>query len=200
MDGVEDDPLTGKTTGLDIRPFRDWFVPFNADRLVHPYAVDLEIREPQLYDLSSVGEDETLAEPARLPPAVPPITGFAPISEQVALARADARRHPVPDSWVPDEQRPEQSLAAAISTAGASGHLTHQPGPDLDVTTAGVLRFTPHGAHPVTGQAWVEVVYLSGRTELPMAAVVAFTPDPSIRQRWQNLFIGLGTPGDHQSA
>jgi hypothetical protein len=99
---------------------------------------------------------------------------------------------------VPDEQRPEQSLAAANAIAGLRGHLTHQPGPNLDVTAAAVLGFTPHGAHPATGQAWAEVVYLSGRTELPMAAVVAFTPDPSIRQRWQDVFKGR-LPGVDES-
>jgi hypothetical protein len=197
MDGVEDDPLAGKTSGLDIRPFRDWFVPFNPDSLVHPYAVDLDTGAPELYDLTQDGE-HGLADPARPPQAVPPITGFAPISEQVALARADARQHPTPGSWVPDEQRPEQSLAAANAIAGLSGHLTHQPGPSLDVTAAAVLGFTPHGAHPATGQAWAGVVYLSGRTELPMAAVVAFTPDPSIRQRWQDVFKGL-VPGVDES-
>ena len=92
---------------------------------------------------------------------------------------------------MPDEQRPEQSLAAANAIAGLDGHVTHQTGPGLDVTAAAVLGFTPHGAHPATGQAWAEVVYLSGRTELPMAAVVAFTPDPSIGQRWQDVFEGL---------
>lgn len=193
MDGVEDDPLAGKTSGIEVRAFGDWFVPFNTDSLVHPYAIDLDTRAPEVYDLTQDGPG-ALADPARLPPAVPPITGFGPVSEQVALARADARRHPVARAWVPDEQQPEQSLAAAHSVAGLSGHLTHQPGPGLDLTSAAVLRFTPHGAHPATGQAWAEVVYLSGRTELPIAAVVTFTPDPSIRQRWQDVFTRV-VPG-----
>jgi hypothetical protein len=43
----------------------------------------------------------------------------------------------------------------------------------------------PSDARPVTGDAWAEVVYPSDRTGLPIAAIVAFTPDPGVRQRWQ---------------
>jgi hypothetical protein len=34
-------------------------------------------------------------------------------------------------------------------------------------------------------------MYFSGRTELPLAAVVSFTADPTVRERWNAAFTPL---------
>jgi hypothetical protein len=43
------------------------------------------------------------------------------------------------------------------------------------------MSFIVQPARPSTGACWAEVMYFSGRTELPLAAVVSFTPDPGAR-------------------
>jgi hypothetical protein len=53
-----------------------------------------------------------------------------------------------------------------------------------DITQVPVLSFIPQPTHPSTGDCWAEVMYFSGRTELPLAAVISFTPDPTVRERW----------------
>ena len=103
MDGVEDDPLAGKTSGLDIRPFRDWFVPFNPDSLVHPYAVDLDTGAPELYDLTQESRWTSLSRTAgcasseggaTLSRMVPAFPGLADL-----LARRRARAL-MPGGWL----------------------------------------------------------------------------------------------------
>lgn len=59
-----------------------------------------------------------------------------------------------------------------------SGILIHQTGPDGDITQVPVLSFIPQPTHPSTGACWAEVMYFSGRTELPLAAVISFHPGP----------------------
>jgi hypothetical protein len=66
--------------------------------------------------------------------------------------------------------------------------LIHQTGPDGEITQVPVLSFIPLPAHPSTGACWAEVMYFSGRTELPLSAVVSFTPDPTVRERWNAAF------------
>ena len=54
-----------------------------------------------------------------------------------------------------------------------------------------MLSLIPQPAHPCTGACWSEVMYFSGRTELPLAAVVSFTADPTVRERWNAAFTPL---------
>ncbi len=190
MDGVENDPLVHKTSGIEVNPVVDWFVPFNVDSRVHPYAVDLRAREPYLYDLTMVGADGhgAVTDPAPLDQLPSDVDGLAPISELVAAARGQARTRQAPTEWIPDESDPARSFAELAARPTVSGILRHQTGPDGEVTEVPVLSFTPHPAHPATGTAWAEVFYFSGRTELPLAAVVSFRPDRSVRERWEVVF------------
>jgi hypothetical protein len=83
---------------------------------------------------------------------------------------------------------PARSLAHTGACLTTSGILIHQTGPDGEITHVPVLSFTPQPAHPSTGDCWAEVMYFSGRTELPLAAVVSFTPDLTVRERWNAAF------------
>jgi hypothetical protein len=189
MDGIENDPLAHKTTGLVVNAIVDWFVPFNDDSIVHPYAVELDRSVPQLYDLTVDGGpgEVDLADPTA-PTAPGTVRGLDPVSELVGAARETARSRVDVVLWVPDERDPERSLAEITMHAGSSGVLTLQPGPDAEITEVPVLEFRPHPAHPSTGQAWAGVFFMSGRSELPLDAVVCFEPDPSVRDRWEAIF------------
>lgn len=197
MDGVENDPLVHKTTGIDVNPVGDWFVPFNVDSRVHPYAVDLVEREPDLYDLTVVGSEGeyTITRPEPLDEMPSEVTGLAPISDLVTAARADARTRQAGEEWIPDESDPARSFAELAERPPVSGLLTLQTGPDGEITEVPVLSFTPHPVHPATGTAWAEVTYFHGRSELPLAAVVSFRPDASVRERWEAIFKPLGPSG-----
>lgn len=187
MDGIEDDPLAHKTTGLVVNAVGDWFVPFDEGRVVHPYAVELVPQASRLYDLTRIASEE-IVDPGTLVVPPGPVRGLDPVSEVVALARADLRRQPGRTAWVPDETDPARSLAEIELHAGCSGVLSQQTGPDGDITEVPVLAFSPHPAHPATGEAWAAVMYLSGHSELPLSAVVSFEPDPSVRERWNAMF------------
>jgi hypothetical protein len=189
MDGIEDDPLAHKTSGMEVRSIADWFVPFNHDRIVHPYAVDLAPREFDLYDLTiRDGRYElTRTVPITSNPAT--VTGLEPISELVGLARAAKRQERVAaELWIPDETTAAGSFARLLALGTGGGILTLQPGPDKEITDVPVLSFIPQVAHPSNGHAWAEVMYMSGRSELPLAAVVSFAADPSVKVRWQEIF------------
>jgi hypothetical protein len=190
MDGVEDDPLAHKTTSIDIRPFADWFAPFNVGSRVHPYAVELDGREqPALFDLTGSAEDgQHLTEPVPLTELPATVDGLDPVSDLVAAARREARTRRADSDWVPDENDPVRSFAEIAARPATSGILIQQTGTDGEITEVPVLSFLPQPAHPRTGECWAEVMYFSGRTELPLAAVVSFTPDPTVRERWNAAF------------
>jgi hypothetical protein len=188
MDGVEADPLAHKTSGIEVSPLADWFVPFNVDSRVHPYAVDRRERAPELFDLTPTDADDSLTDPAGPWQAPGSVDGLAPISDLVADARREARTRPAAEEWIPDESDTTRSFAELASRPRLSGFLTQQTGPGGDITEVPVLSFTPHPAHPTTGTAWAEVFYFSGRIELPLAAVVSFRPDTSVRARWEAAF------------
>jgi len=116
------------------------------------------------------------------------VDGLDSVSDLVAAARRDARTHLVRGEWVPDENDPARSFAEIAAYPATSGMLIHQTGPDGEITQVPVLSFIPQPAHPSTGACWAEVMYFSGRTELPLAAVVSFTPDPTVRERWNTAF------------
>jgi len=188
MDGVEDDPLAHKTSNIEVRPLADWFAPFNPGSRVHPYAVDLHVRaQPVLFDLTRSDDDgHHLTRPVALDEMPAIVDGLDPVSHLVAASRRDARTHQKQGQWVPDENNPAASFADIATRPATSGILIQQTGPDGDITHLPVLSFTPQPAHPSNGACWVEVMYFSGRSELPLAAVVSFTPDPTVRQRWNS--------------
>ncbi len=190
MDGVEDDPLAHKTSGIDVRPLADWFVAFNPGAWVHPYALQPHDRDqPDLFDLTQSDDDgHHLTRPVALTQLPGMVDGLDPVSDLVAAARRDPRTHRKQGAWVPDETDPAGSFAEIAACAATSGTLIHQTGPDGELTEVPVLSFIPQPAHPSTGDCWAEVMYFSGRTELPLAAVVAFTPDPTVRDRWNATF------------
>ena len=193
MDGVEDDPLAHKTSRIDVRPLADWFAPFNTGSRVHPYAVELHERDqPDLFDLTRTDDDgHHLTRPVALTEMPQTLDGLDPVSDLVAAARRDARTHHAQGEWVPDENDPAGSFAQIAAHPATSGVLIHQTGPDGEITQVPVLSFNPQPAHPSTGACWAEVMYFSGRTELPLAAVVSFTPDPTVRERWNAAFAPL---------
>jgi hypothetical protein len=197
MDGVEDDPLAHKTSSIDVRPLADWFAPFNIGARVHPYAVELHGRDqPDLFDLTRTDDDgHHLTSPVALGEMPETVDGLDPVTDLVAGARRDARTHRGEDEWVPDENDPARSFAEIAACPATSRILIHQTGPDGELTQVPVLSFIPQPAHPTTGACWAEVMYFSGRTELPLAAVVSFTPDPTVRDRWNTAF----TPPPHGS-
>jgi hypothetical protein len=193
MDGIENDPIAQLSTGMDVRAIADWFVPFNSDSVVHPYVVEPASDRGRLYDLTRTGDDSRLADPAAAIASDGPVRGLDPVSDLVEAARADARGQSNGIAlWVPNDAEPDRSMTAVIEMSGTSGVLTFQAGPDRDTTEAAVLWFKPHPAHPATGQAWAEVMFMSGRIELPLAAVVSFRPDPTVRQRWETIFQTSG--------
>lgn len=195
MDGIEGDPLAHKTAGMDVRGVEDWFVPFNSDRVVHPYAVDLVAREAELYDLTNVdpdgGRELTRVEPVTSMPGN--VSGLGPITDLVGLARAAMRESAHSSGlWIPDEGDAASSFAALLRLTPASGILTLQAGPGQEISEVPVLSFLPQPAHPSNGEPWAEVMYMSGRSELPLAAVVSFEVDPTVKARWQEIFRPLG--------
>lgn len=191
MDGIENDPIAHLTTGMVVNAIADWFVPFNDDSVVHPYAVERESDNGKLYDLTRSSSDGEfgLADPKAAVAVDRPVRGLEPVSDLVTMARGDARgRADRTALWVPDETNPHESLAAVAAVSGTSGVLTFQTGPTGEITQTPVLEFSPHPAHPATGQAWAQVFFMSGRIELPLAAVVSFHTDPTVRQRWETIF------------
>lgn len=184
MDGIEDDPLAPKLTGIDVRGINDWFAPFNNESIVHPYAVDPRERVSRLHDWST----EEIVSPDTLPVPEPPILGMEPLDDLIAAARQQARETAPNGTWIPDPETADESIANAPRGEWVSGLLTFQAEVDGSIKTEPVLRFRPHGHHPRTGRAWAEVAYTSGRSEVPLAVVVAFTPDPSIRENWERMF------------
>lgn len=196
MDGIENDPLAHKTSGIEVRPLTEWFAPSNTDSRVHPYAVDLtEQYEPVLYDLTGTAEhDEHITravEPIEIPNAV---KGLEPASDLVAAARQHARAHHAEDQCIPDESDPARSFAEIATRPMTSGILIHQTGPDGDIAQVPVLSFIPQPTHPSTGACWAEVMHFSGRTEFPLAAVISVTPDLTVRERWNTAFTAPPSP------
>jgi hypothetical protein len=193
MDGVENDPLAHKTSNIDVRPLADWFTPFNIGLQVHPYAVKVHERDqPGLFDLTqSDDHGHHLTHPVALGEMPATVDGLDPVSELVAAARRHARTRLAQGEWVPDENDPARSFAEIAVRPTTSGILIHQTGPDGEITQVPVLSLIPQPAHPCTGACWAEVMYFSGRTELPLAAVVSFTADPTVRERWNAAFTPL---------
>jgi hypothetical protein len=189
--------LARKTSGVEVNPSDEWFLPFNRDSRVHPYALDLRDRVADLFDLTRIDRDgaHILTQARGLGEMPNPVAGLDPISEMVAQARADARPQGRAGVWIPDERNPTRSFADLARRPVVSGVLTQQTGPGGDITEVPVLSFIPQPAHPTSGTASAEVMYFSGRSELPLAAVISFEPDPTVRERWRAAFQPLKPDG-----
>lgn len=187
FDGIEDDPLAHKTTGIDVRPFSQWFAPFNAGDRVHPFAAVQPTPAGSTYDLTHTSREEH-ADPHAPTDQNSILRGLEPISSFVEAARNAADRTDLPRLVIPDPHDPAGSFAALTAASGRSGRLSFQLADDGDIRTEPVLSFTPNRAHPATGQCWSEILFFSGRIELPLSALVSFEPDPGVRAEWENVF------------
>ena len=187
MDGIEDDPATQRDLGMWVPRVDVWFAPFNDARFPHPY-VETGEAGPRAHDLLPLIRDGAGDE--ALDPAViddpRPITGLGPASDAVALARAAA--DPAVETWIADASAPESSFADLIDVAARSGSgwLTWEPHEGADtVRKEGVITFRPHRHLPVgADHPWAEVSISRGFMYVPLCAVVAYTPDPAVRERW----------------
>jgi hypothetical protein len=188
MDGIEADPAAQADHAMWIPGPADWFTPFNDERVVHPYC-QTEPSTPVANDLHPLLDEDSydqLHDPAVVDDRRP-ITGLTPISDAVAQARAEHGR----DSghgWVPDHTNPEHSFAegATIVAGAVSGWLTWQPtqGNDL-IRTQPVIQFALHRHFPVgRDQPWAAVAITTSMLCVPLSAVVAFRPDPAVREDW----------------
>lgn len=186
MDGIEADPATQHDLGMWVPGIADWFTPFNAERIVHPYC-QTEQTGPQAHDLHRLLDEDTDDQP--FDPAIvdrpDPITGLDPLSDTVREARQD-QDPSATGTWVPDPEHPEDSYARLLALAGggtASGWLTWQPDDGANtVRTQPVLWFRPHRHFPAgADQPWAEVTTTSTILFVPLAAIAAFRPDPGVR-------------------
>jgi hypothetical protein len=198
FDGLEDDPARQAGMNVEVPHLRDWFAPFNDDRVAHPYTETAPSTGPELHDLRRRlrGTDQTphqLLDTAHVDGAKP-LSSLEPGSEVVALAR-QASDHDVPDLWIADHTRPEVSFAALVTAAGraegGSGWLTWEPHEAADtVRTDPVVYFAPHRHFPIgSDEPWADVALSGGRLiAVPLKHVVSYRPDPDIGRRWNNLF------------
>jgi hypothetical protein len=195
MDGIESDPATQADLRMWIPGPVDWFTPFNDDRVVHPYC-ETERSSPGANDLLPLLDEDTrdqIHDPAVVDDPRP-IIGMDPISDAVRQARQE---HDLdgPDRWVPDLTEPEASYAKAVelTSGAASGWLTWQPTHGVEtIRTQPVVRFHPHRHFPVgPDQPWAEVTVTTAVMCVPLAAVVAFRPDPSVREHWERTLRDL---------
>ena len=184
MDGIESDPSTQRDMGMWVPDVSDWFAPFN-DAVVHPFA-ETVATGPEEYDLSRLLRDDADAERQARNPAVvddpAPITGLAPVSDIVAIARAAESQAP-DGTWVADSSAPESSFAAVVEAAkvASSGWLTWEPHEGADIVrTDRVIVFQPHRHFPVgPDQPWAEVAISQVVMYVPLSAVVSFRPGPA---------------------
>jgi hypothetical protein len=87
-----------------------------------------------------------------------------------------------------DENDPARSFAEIAARPATSGILIQQTGPDGETHTGTGPVLHPAASPPRTGACGAEVMCFSGRTQLPLAAVVSFTPDPTARERGNTAF------------
>jgi hypothetical protein len=196
MDGIEHDPSLQRGLGVWVPAARDWFTPFNAGRVVHPFS-EVAASSPRAHDLTPlVGDDfERVHDPA-LVDGPEPISGLDAISGIVALTREQARGTGEPDQWIADLADPEGSMAACeqAAKASSSGWLTWEPHEGADMTrTDAVAMFRPHRHFPAgKDQPCAEVATTGVVMFVPLAAVVAYRPDPAVRRSWEEALSGLG--------
>jgi hypothetical protein len=195
MDGIESDPATQADLRMWIPGPVDWFTPFNDDRVVHPYCETGE-SSPGANDLHRLLDEDTydqIHEPAVVDDPRP-ITGMAPISETVGQARQECGLGGS-DHWVPDPIKPDASYAQVVelTSGAASGWLTWQPAQGVEaIRTQPVALFRPHRHFPVgPDQPWAEVAVTATVMCVPLAAVVAFRPDPGVRDYWERTWSDL---------
>jgi hypothetical protein len=188
QEDIADDPATQAGMGMWVPGPADWFAPFNNGRVVHPFC-QTERSGPQAHDLSralGAGTHDLVFDPAVVDrPA--PICGLDPVSDAVAAARA---RHARPRSdtggvWVPDPADPEASYQQLLELTGpgrSSGWLTWQPDEDpASLRGQAVVGFRAHRHFPIPpDQPWAEVVTHAVVLYVPLAAVVAYRPDPDV--------------------
>jgi hypothetical protein len=203
MDGIESDPAAQANLRMWIPGPADWFTPFNDERIVHPYCHS-EQSQPGAHDLHPLLDQDTGGQ-ARDPAVVDdprPLTGLGSVSDAVRAARDEQDRSD-PHLWVPDPGAPEVSYARLVALTGAgavSGWLTWQPNRGSDaVRTQPVVGLRAHRHYPVgADQPWAEVTATLAMLHVPLAAVVAFRPDPAVRERWEQAWNavapGPGTP------
>ena len=112
MDGMKTDPARQRAMGIWVPDVSDWFSPFNASRVVHPYveAAPIGARPHDLSRLVSTDEDEAALRDPAIVDDPAPITGLRSISETVEYARAAARVDAAEDLWIPDVASPEASF------------------------------------------------------------------------------------------
>jgi hypothetical protein len=196
LDGIEHDPAMQQSLGVWVPDVRDWFAPFNAGRVVHPFS-EVAASSPRAHDLSALVCDdiERVHDPVVVD-GPEPIGGLDAISDIVALTREEARRTGEPDLWIADPADPEGSMAACqqAAKASSSGWLTWEPHEGADMTrTDSVVMFVPHRHFPAgKDQPWAEVATTGVVMCVPLAAIVSYRPDPDVRRAWEATFSGLG--------
>lgn len=197
MDGLEDDPGAQAAMGIEVRPPRDWFTPFNSSRVVHPYA-ETPPGTAALHDLyQRLGPDDDprVSLAGGIADAPAPLASMAAGSEIVALMRQAAT--PAGGRWIPDDADREASFAAlvlATAPGRGSGWLDWEPYDGADsVRTEPVIQLTPHRHFPFgDDQPWVDAAIGHGRLlAVPLRFVVSYRPDPDVRERWERTFSDL---------
>ncbi len=201
LDGSEHDPATQRACDKWVPDVRNWFTPFNDDRIVHPY-VQTADTTPQPHDLMlRIRGDNEAFEASRDPQIIDDpahISGLDPSSDAVAEARkaeADAGTTNGPAQWVPDATAPQSSyneLVSLVDAAGSdgSGWLTWEPHEGAGtVRTDPVIILRPHRHFPAAvDQPWLDVSFGGVMMAVPLSAVVSYRPDPAVRQRWESAF------------
>jgi hypothetical protein len=198
MDGIEDDPARQAAWGLTVPNVVDWFTPFNDHSVVHPYAETRPSKKPLVHNLlRRVGTSEEQRALLDSPAIDAPheISTLAACSEAVALARSSTAADADPTVWIPDEDNPEHSYSALLSalteSQRGSGWLTWEPHENADlVRTDPVVSVTAHRHFPIgRDEPWLWAAVGGGRLlAIPIAAVVDYRPDSSVRHAWENRF------------
>lgn len=198
MDGIEDDAASQEALGMFVPSVADWFTPIGPERYPHPYA-ETARRQPRAntLPLPRTDEEEAAQHDPGIIDAPTPVTGLAPISAIVELARADARRANEPGTWVPDEDNPDasvQALAALMESTQGSGHLTWEANKDSDtIRTDRTVEGTAHPHFPDPDVPHLSVSTGRGYLNIPLTAVVSWRPDLLVREEWNMHFSSMLT-------
>lgn len=203
MDGVENDQALQVGLGIHVPAVEDWFAPFNDERVVHPYAETERVARYALHDLrrrlDRDNDDPSILRSTALRDSADPLSGLAPISEVVALARRTENRRD-PDLWVADENDPEGSFSELVRTSTLSEHgsgwISWEPHEAADtIRTDRVITFSPHRHFPVgRDEPWAEAAIGIGRiVAIPLSAIVSYRPDPDVYRRWNEAFAPKST-------